>query len=348
MQHPPLSSDGDVDYYSAMPRTLVSAFAFSFLVACSRAQYPVVSSCAAPTAASYTTVVSSQQYSTASTNNFLSVYKPNTGSNWPLVVWVHGGGWNNTSLFYNSAFTLNEVVTYLVGQGYAVASIDYRYTTGLNNPAIMPAQIKDVRCAMMWLKANLSGYGISTARVVVMGESAGGHLAGMLAMNIANGAGFDDTVSCASYPGDASVASAVLYYPVLDLRATANMGSAAIAGLNCSSGQDCLTKALGGTAEAFPSLAASVSPITYIASTTVPILISAGSADVDVMISPTRNFKNALLALGGQVTYVELSGVGHGFLATDTTNYWSLASPYAPSVCTTLNFISQTAAGIRP
>jgi acetyl esterase/lipase len=94
--------------------------------------------------------------------------------NLPLVVWVHGGGWQHGDK--KSARRDDRLPRILQTARYLGASINYR----LSNQAKWPAQIQDCQEAIRWLRANGSNYGINTDKIAVWGSSAGGHLASML------------------------------------------------------------------------------------------------------------------------------------------------------------------------
>jgi acetyl esterase/lipase len=94
--------------------------------------------------------------------------------NLPLVVWVHGGGWQHGDK--KSARRDDRLPRILQTARYLGASINYR----LSNQAKWPAQIQDCQEAIRWLKTNGSNYGINTHKIAVWGSSAGGHLASML------------------------------------------------------------------------------------------------------------------------------------------------------------------------
>src|SRR5262245_52847203 len=87
----------------------------------------------------------------------------------PLVVFIHGGSWRAGS--YKSCS-----VEFLAEEGFAVASIEYRFTS----VAIFPAQIHDCKAAIRWLRAGAEKYGYDATRIGVAGSSAGGHLAALL------------------------------------------------------------------------------------------------------------------------------------------------------------------------
>ena len=89
----------------------------------------------------------------------------------PLVIWVHGGGWQN-----GSKDACPPLRRGYVARGYAVASINYR----LSGHAVFPAQIEDCKAAVRWLRARAPEYGLDPDRFGVWGSSAGGHLAALL------------------------------------------------------------------------------------------------------------------------------------------------------------------------
>ena len=103
----------------------------------------------------------------------LDLYLPDA-KNAPLVVWVHGGAWRSGS---KSKMPLG----FLVDQGFAVASVDYR----LSPVAKFPAQIHDCKAAIRFLRANAQTYGFRAEKIGIAGSSAGGHL--VAEMGVSNG-----------------------------------------------------------------------------------------------------------------------------------------------------------------
>jgi acetyl esterase/lipase len=105
--------------------------------------------------------------------NKLDVYWPEKGDGpFPLVVWIHGGGWKAGSKD-------NCPLVWLVPKGYAVASINYRFLQHAEHPA----QIEDCKAAIRWLRANAPKYKIDTQHVGVAGASAGGHLSALVGVS---------------------------------------------------------------------------------------------------------------------------------------------------------------------
>ncbi|WP_221029063.1 alpha/beta hydrolase fold domain-containing protein [Actomonas aquatica] len=89
----------------------------------------------------------------------------------PLFVWIHGGAWRA-----GNKDGVPPLRQGFVGQGYAVASLNYR----LSQHATFPAQIEDCKAAIRWLRAHAADYGIDPDHVAVGGSSAGGHLAALV------------------------------------------------------------------------------------------------------------------------------------------------------------------------
>ena len=85
----------------------------------------------------------------------------------PLVINIHGGGWNKGVKESQRGFDD------FFNRGYAVANIEYRLTQA----ATAPAAIEDTRCALIYLINHAKEFNIDLSKIVIMGTSAGGHLA---------------------------------------------------------------------------------------------------------------------------------------------------------------------------
>jgi acetyl esterase/lipase len=190
----------------------------------------------------------------------------------PVLVWIHGGGWQSGSHDQAPSFALA-----LRERGITVASIEYR----LSHEAVFPAQIHDCKGAIRYLRANASTYNLDPDRIAVWGSSAGGHLAALVATS-GNTASLEGSTG-----GNVALSSAVLagaaFYPPTDL---INMQpDCALQSVGCTANHDASTSAeskllgvsgtgqgigwlranLANPADPFPalaSLAASSNPIT--------------------------------------------------------------------------------------
>lgn len=115
-------------------------------------------------------------------NHLLDIYlPPNQKPNTPLVVWIHGGAWNHNDKYADMGY-MKKTVSGFIEKGYALASIDYRFST----QAIFPAQIQDCHQALEFLSRQSSKYNIDKNRIVLIGFSAGGHLASLMGLSLNN------------------------------------------------------------------------------------------------------------------------------------------------------------------
>lgn len=92
----------------------------------------------------------------------------------PLVVFVHGGGWKRGD---KGNATGDEKVAHLTGRGFAFASVNYRLVPA----ATAEQQAQDVADALGYLVKHARELGFDPGKIVLMGHSAGAHLAALVA-----------------------------------------------------------------------------------------------------------------------------------------------------------------------
>ncbi|NYT39500.1 alpha/beta hydrolase [Sphingomonas sp. R-74633] len=92
----------------------------------------------------------------------------------PLVVFIHGGGWKRGD---KGNATGDAKIAHFTGKGYAFASVNYRLVPG----ATVEQQAQDVADALGWMVKNARAMGVDPRHIVVMGHSAGAHLAALIA-----------------------------------------------------------------------------------------------------------------------------------------------------------------------
>ena len=93
--------------------------------------------------------------------------------------WIHGGAWlRGSNKPYATPVPVELIRDSLLDAGIAVASVQYR----LSGEAIFPAQIHDVKAAVRWLLHHAAELRLDPSRFGAWGDSAGGHLAALLAV----------------------------------------------------------------------------------------------------------------------------------------------------------------------
>jgi acetyl esterase/lipase len=99
-------------------------------------------------------------------------HPPQAGDRRPAVLLVHGGGWvsGDRGQLHGYGILLGRI-------GYVCVATEYR----LAGESKWPAQIHDVKAALRWMRANAATLGIDPEKISVEGNSAGAHLALMLA-----------------------------------------------------------------------------------------------------------------------------------------------------------------------
>ncbi|WP_332368333.1 alpha/beta hydrolase [Spirosoma telluris] len=108
--------------------------------------------------------------------HLLDIYTPRSKSATPrpVVVFIHGGAWNSGSK--NMYFIIGRR---LAKQGIVAVVINYRLA-----PAVeVPAMADDCARAVQWTAQHIAEYGGDPNRIFVMGHSAGGGLAALIATN---------------------------------------------------------------------------------------------------------------------------------------------------------------------
>jgi acetyl esterase/lipase len=101
----------------------------------------------------------------------LDVYAPATGKNHPVVVWIHGGGWQG-----GDKANVQKKPRAFVAKGFLFVSVNYR----LLPKATIKQMAGDVAKAMRWTHDHARDYGGDPRQMVVMGHSAGAQLAALV------------------------------------------------------------------------------------------------------------------------------------------------------------------------
>jgi acetyl esterase/lipase len=226
----------------------------------------------------------------------------------PAIVFIHGGGWSGGSKNDCVAFA-----TIAAQHGCFAASIDYRLT----NEAPFPAQIEDCKCAIRWARAHAKEYNVDSDRIGVWGGSAGGHLVALLGTT----AGIKEFEGTGGWQDQSSKVQAVCdcFGPtdLLKLVEDAEKGILPPAWEQylgkIGSGDDILSKLVGGRANEKKDVCRRASPITYVTKDDAPFLICHGDQDPLVPLDQSILLDKALKNAGVESTLIVVNGGGHGW-----------------------------------
>lgn len=210
----------------------------------------------------------------------------------PAVLWIHGGGWERGDKNGNSGAQL------LASAGFVTASLFYR----LSGDSPFPADIEDCKCAIRFLRANASKYGIDPDRIGVAGASAGGHLAELLATadrsaGLEGDGGWKDVSS--------KVQAAAAYYGVSDFTVGAMQ-------FQHHTGR-VVVKLFRGTEKDKPELYRKASPIYYVSKDAPPLLLVHGEDDDLVPFDQSARMADTYRRAGRPVEFISVSHAGHDF-----------------------------------
>jgi len=220
----------------------------------------------------------------------------------PVVIWIHGGAWRYGDKKDTPAVAFAQ-------RGYAVASLNYR----LSDNARFPAQIKDCKAAIRWLRAHASEYNLNPNKFAAFGMSAGGHLVALLGVTN-NYKQFDDldgNQQCSS-----SVQAVCDWCGPTDMF-TLQKQAKGNSQLDWEGPQSPLAIFLGGSPEKVPELAGLASPITFVKEGDPPFLIMHGDQDEIVPLAQSQELYEALKKAKVDVQLIKVKGGAHNFASSD-------------------------------
>jgi acetyl esterase/lipase len=223
----------------------------------------------------------------------------------PLVVYIHGGGWQSGHTRHSAAFAnWPAVLASLARKGYVVASIEYR----LSGEARFPAALEDVKTAVRWLRSRAAELGVDRNRAVLWGGSAGGHLAALAAMScgvaeLTPKLADDGPLTAAVAKESDCVQGLVAWYGVFDFKAIGEIDPNAAP-----------ARFLGCSLESCSQVATLASPIAHLDARDPPALLIHGEQDRVVSVGQSRAFQRALQTQGIRSTLIIAPDVDHSFI----------------------------------
>lgn len=195
-----------------------------------------------------------------------------------VIVAIHGGGWSSGDRKSASL----KMIQMATQQGYAVINVGYRLT----DEAKWPAQLHDVKAAIRFIRANAKQYRFDTRNIVVWGNSAGGHLASMLAAT--NGMEEMEDLAMGNSKSSSKIQGVLSWYGISDV---SKLPDASINIANKLMGYNVRDKA---------EEAKVASPIHYINNNFPPIFMIHGTNDRIVPFEQAVEFAKAINQITGK------------------------------------------------
>jgi len=222
---------------------------------------------------------------------------PEGSGPFPAAIIVHGGGWVRG----DKKIDVAPLFKPLSDAGIAWFSINYRLVT---DPLHFGVAVNDVEEAIRFVKAHADEYRIDPARIALIGESAGGQLAGMAALNNAPGT---------------SVKAVVAIYAPTDLVALLKNSELIPSQIR--------NRVQGTPFEGLLSaLLAQLSPIEKVRAGMPPFLMIHGTADPLVPLAQSIAMCNRMQSVGAPCELFKVPGGGHGIRRWESDP--AIAQPY--------------------
>jgi acetyl esterase/lipase len=203
---------------------------------------------------------------------------------YPTLVVIYGGAWRTGDPKDNLQFN-----QYMASRGYTVFAIDYRHAPQHR----FPAQLEDVKTSLNFIKTHADEYEADPNNMVLLGRSAGAHLA-MLA---------------AYQPDAPPIRAVVSYYGPVNLTNGYNFPP----NPDPINSRAVLKAFLGGSPQELAELYKTASPINYVRSNLPPTLLIYGGRDNLVQAKYGRNMYQSLYKSGNTTVFLEIPWAEHAF-----------------------------------
>lgn len=245
----------------------------------------------------------------------LHVYYPKREGIFPVIVFVHGGGW----VFGSKDEKSNVAVSMMLANlGYCVYNIDYRLTRlepfakkgehPHDHPTIRE-MVSDVRSAIIFAKRTASKYKGNSDEFFLFGRSAGAHLVLLTAFSCDEQFFKMEGFKCNTK--DVEITGIIAFYPITDLNEFYKLHGAT------SPVRRAITQTTGGTLEEKRELYDLFSPVSYIteekAKSIPPVFIAAGKRDKIVSAKQSEDLFKKLKKHNVTSVLLELPWANHIF-----------------------------------
>jgi len=222
----------------------------------------------------------------------MDIYRRRTATTpQPTIIYMHGGFW----VAGNKEAAILNVLPWME-MGWNVVNVEYR----LGPNTLAPGAVEDCFCALRYVAQQAMMYNVDVNRIVVTGESAGGHLA--LALGILpESEGFDR--ECAANTPMPKVAAVINWFGITDVPDVIDGPHRAAAAVRWFGSMPNSTRM---------EVAKRVSPMTYVRAGLPPILTVHGDADPTVPYPEAVALHAALAKANVPNQLITIPGGKHG------------------------------------
>jgi acetyl esterase/lipase len=230
----------------------------------------------------------------------LDVYAPTQAGHRPIVIFFYGGTWSGGK---KSEYAF--VGAALAERGYVTVIPDYR----LYPQVRFPTFVEDGARAVAWVQQHAREFGGDPARLVLMGHSAGAHIAALLALNPS-------------------------YLAAAGLRPHSIAGFIGLSGPYALAPDTNTLRTIFGA----PYTPSDWQPLNFASREAPPTLLLHGANDKVVYSSHTEKLRDALLSDGAQVETHLYPGRGH---ADTIASFTVVARHRTPALAQSLAFLAR-------
>jgi acetyl esterase/lipase len=220
------------------------------------------------------------------------IYQPAGAGPFPAIVYIHGGSWRS-----GSKKDFRRLAGDLAAAGYVGLSINYNL-----HSHSWPTSYQQSLAAVRYIQSHAAEYNVDPKKVVVLGTSAGGELAALVAL----------TKQDSTHP---PIAAAVILNGVYNLAANVYV----------------INRYLGAHCNKTPDDCKAASPLMQITAGEPPFFVGHGTSDHLVPYSQATTFSAALKDAGDAVTLYSAKGGGH--------SYWAKSHYYADNLTAVMSFL---------
>ncbi len=230
----------------------------------------------------------------------LDLYQPNkpSKSKLPLILFIHGGAWRSGS----KTAGRQPLESYVNSGDYVCASIGYR----LSQEATWPAQLHDCKAAIRFLYAHADKYQIDPTKTIVIGTSAGGHLASMVSVT-GNNPTMEGKLG-KHLDQHSRVTGGISYFGPTDFQKMDDFPS----NIEHNAANSPESQLIGAPIQQVPARTQAANSITYIDEDDPPLICIHGSHDRLVPFNQSILLYNALKKAGVPTALIKILDGGHG------------------------------------